>query len=253
MSRLSTFAVSTFRPALNVRSTTLPDRTFFSLVRTNAPPLPGLTCWNSMTVHSWPSIFSTVPFLRSLVVATIVASCRVSFCAVRAEARPREGVRGIYGRRPPTIVPCRRRSPPSRRVRRSPPAPAGSPSTPKPATVPVAIGPITETCRNDSRAYGLDRCTSTSTSPACVTCARGVAQRVGVVRERGRVEHDVGPRVDRLVQPADQRRLVVGLPDLDVETQLGGPALDRRRPGRRASPSRRPRARGPPADRGSDR
>ena len=56
MSRLSTLAVSTFRPALNVWSTTLPDSTFFSLVRTNAPPLPGLTCWNSMTFHSWPSM-----------------------------------------------------------------------------------------------------------------------------------------------------------------------------------------------------
>ena len=47
MSRLSTVAVSTLVPALKVLSTTLPDSTFFSLVRTNAPPLPGLTCWNS--------------------------------------------------------------------------------------------------------------------------------------------------------------------------------------------------------------
>src|SRR5659263_562009 len=54
MSRLSTFAVSTFRPALNVRSTTLPAR----------------------------------PFLRSLVVATIAASCRVE--NLRAGA-PRTG------------------------------------------------------------------------------------------------------------------------------------------------------------------
>src|SRR5450830_1852684 len=88
MSRLSTVAVSTLRPALNVLSTTLPDRTFFSLVRTNAPPLPGLTCWNSMTVQSWPSILSTMPFLRSLVVATIAASCRVE--NLRAGA-PRTG------------------------------------------------------------------------------------------------------------------------------------------------------------------
>src|SRR4051812_24864570 len=70
MSRLSTVAVSTFTPALKVRSTTLPDSTFLSLVRTNAPPLPGLTCWNSTTVHSWPSMLRTSPFLRSLVVAT---------------------------------------------------------------------------------------------------------------------------------------------------------------------------------------
>src|SRR5690242_102965 len=68
--RLSTVAVSTLVPALNVRSTTLPDSTFLSVVRTNAPPLPGLTCWNSTTVHSWPSRLRTSPFLRSLVVAT---------------------------------------------------------------------------------------------------------------------------------------------------------------------------------------
>src|SRR5512141_173838 len=70
MLRLSTFAVSTLTPALNVRSTTFPDSTALSLVRTNAGPLPGLTCWNSTTVHSWPSMLSTRPFLRSFVVAT---------------------------------------------------------------------------------------------------------------------------------------------------------------------------------------
>src|SRR5215212_5875832 len=69
MVRLSTVAVSTFVPALKVRSTTLPDRTFFSVVRTNAPPLPGLTCWNSTTVQGSPSRLSTRPFFRSLVVA----------------------------------------------------------------------------------------------------------------------------------------------------------------------------------------
>ena len=35
----------TFSPALYVFSTTFPRRTFLSLVLTNAPPLPGLTCW----------------------------------------------------------------------------------------------------------------------------------------------------------------------------------------------------------------
>src|SRR5690606_25863266 len=68
---LSTVATSTLTPALNVLSTTLPVRTCFSLVRTNAPPLPGLTCWNSTTDHSSPpSSLSTMPFLRSFVVAT---------------------------------------------------------------------------------------------------------------------------------------------------------------------------------------
>ena len=74
-SRRSTLAVSTLMPALNVLSTTLPDSTFFIFVRTNAPPLPGLTCWNSMTDQRLPSIRSTVPFLMSLEVATFVFLC----------------------------------------------------------------------------------------------------------------------------------------------------------------------------------
>src|SRR5438067_389910 len=69
MVRLSTVAVSTLVPALKVLSTTLPESTFFSVVRTNAPPLPGLTCWNSTTVHNSPSRLRTNPFLRSFVVA----------------------------------------------------------------------------------------------------------------------------------------------------------------------------------------
>src|SRR5499427_11095882 len=73
ISRRSTVATSTLTPALKVRSTTLPDSTFLSLVRTNAPPLPGLTCWKSTTLQSWPSRFSVMPFLRSLVVATCVS------------------------------------------------------------------------------------------------------------------------------------------------------------------------------------
>ena len=71
MSRLSTVAVSTLTPALNVLSTTLPDSTFFSVVRTKAGPLPGLTCWNSVMVQSWPSRLRTRPFLKSLVEAMV--------------------------------------------------------------------------------------------------------------------------------------------------------------------------------------
>ena len=37
----------------------------------NAGPLPGLTCWNSVICHSWPSITSTSPFLKSAVEATV--------------------------------------------------------------------------------------------------------------------------------------------------------------------------------------
>src|SRR5688500_18586426 len=71
MPRLSTVAVSTLVPALKVLSTTFPVSTCLRVVRTKAPPLPGLTCWNAVTVQSWPSRFSTRPFFRSFVVATV--------------------------------------------------------------------------------------------------------------------------------------------------------------------------------------
>ena len=68
ISRRSMLARSTFSPARNVRSSTAPVRAFFRVVRTNAPPLPGLTCWNSTTLNRPSSRFSVMPFLRSLVV-----------------------------------------------------------------------------------------------------------------------------------------------------------------------------------------
>src|SRR6186997_3340078 len=68
MSRLSKMACSTRTPALNVRSTTCPVRTFFSRLRTKAPPLPGLTCWKSTMVHRpLLSSSSVMPVLNSLV------------------------------------------------------------------------------------------------------------------------------------------------------------------------------------------
>ena len=66
--RLSTVSKSIFMPALKVLSTILPDSTFLIVVRTKAGPLPGLTCWNLMTCHSWPSRLRMDPFLMSLVV-----------------------------------------------------------------------------------------------------------------------------------------------------------------------------------------
>src|SRR3954453_978387 len=61
-------ARSTFSPPRKVRSTTAPERTFLSVVRTKAPPLPGLTCWNSTTSNRPSSRSSAMPFFRSLVV-----------------------------------------------------------------------------------------------------------------------------------------------------------------------------------------
>src|SRR5436190_21941133 len=72
MSFRSTMANPTFTPALNVRSSTASVFRFRSLVRTNAPPLPCFTCWNSTTWNRVPSWSRVIPLLRSLV-ETLIA------------------------------------------------------------------------------------------------------------------------------------------------------------------------------------
>ena len=56
-----------FSPARNVLSTTAPESIAFSFVRTNAPPLPGFTCWNSTMRQTVPSMSMCMPFLNWLV------------------------------------------------------------------------------------------------------------------------------------------------------------------------------------------
>src|SRR6476646_3287080 len=56
-----------FSPARNVRSMTAPLSNAFSFVRTNAPPLPGFTCWNSTIRKTVPSTSMCMPFLNWLV------------------------------------------------------------------------------------------------------------------------------------------------------------------------------------------
>src|SRR5689334_13838201 len=65
-----------FSPARNVLSTTPPDSSAFSRVRTNAPPLPGFTCWNSTMRKTVPSTSMCMPFLNWLVetISTMCAS-----------------------------------------------------------------------------------------------------------------------------------------------------------------------------------
>src|SRR6185295_8669861 len=58
---------STFSPARNVLSMTRPSRMCLSLVRTKAPPFPGLTCWKSTMVYGAPSNWILSPFLNSAV------------------------------------------------------------------------------------------------------------------------------------------------------------------------------------------
>ncbi len=43
---------------------------------------------------------------------------------------------------------------------------------PKPATVPVATEAMTDVCRNSSRAYGFEMCTSISGAVRCAAASR---------------------------------------------------------------------------------
>ena len=64
MSSVDVWTRGIVSPARNVRSTTLPESTALSFVRTNAPPLPGLTCWNSTMRQTMPSTSTCMPFLN---------------------------------------------------------------------------------------------------------------------------------------------------------------------------------------------
>src|SRR4051812_34346407 len=66
ISRLSIAAVGIISPARKVFSTVEPDFKFFSLVRTKAAPLPGFTCWNSITDMGLWSTMIVLPGRRSL-------------------------------------------------------------------------------------------------------------------------------------------------------------------------------------------
>ena len=61
--------ISIFSPALNVFSRILPFSRFLIFTFTNAPPLPGLTCWNHTILHGFPLKSIHKPFLKSAVVA----------------------------------------------------------------------------------------------------------------------------------------------------------------------------------------
>ena len=65
--RVSVRTGRNFSPARKVLSITLPSVVRLSLVRTNAGPLPGLTCWNSTILKIVPSTSMWVPFLNWLV------------------------------------------------------------------------------------------------------------------------------------------------------------------------------------------
>src|SRR4051812_44584654 len=65
--RASVRTARNFSPARKVRSITAPSDARRSFERTNAPPLPGLTCWNSTILKIVPSTSMWLPFLNWLV------------------------------------------------------------------------------------------------------------------------------------------------------------------------------------------
>src|SRR5256714_10885976 len=79
-----------FSPARKVRSTTAPEPSALSFVRTNAPPLPGFTCWNSTMRQTSRSSSMCIPFLNWFV---------ETVSATAAECSPRLGAAGGNGRR----------------------------------------------------------------------------------------------------------------------------------------------------------
>src|SRR5919201_5865194 len=84
-----------FSPARKVRSTTAPEPSALSFVRTNAPPLPGFTCWNSTIRHTEPSSSMCIPFLNWFV---------ETVSATAAECSRRLGAAGGNGRRGNSLV-----------------------------------------------------------------------------------------------------------------------------------------------------
>src|SRR5829696_7321589 len=88
--RDSVLTFSSFSPARKVFSTTAPLSMFLSRVLTNAPPLPGLTCWKNRIVNRLPSTRMAVPFLNWLVDIMLDSSPsrRPTFAAVPRGVNP---------------------------------------------------------------------------------------------------------------------------------------------------------------------
>src|SRR5580765_7617750 len=76
-----------FSPARNVRSTTAALSSDFSLVRTNAPPLPGFTCWKSTMRQVCPSSSMCIP-VRNWFVETTSATAGECSPATRPHGSP---------------------------------------------------------------------------------------------------------------------------------------------------------------------
>src|ERR1700754_774688 len=82
-----------FSPARKVLSITLPSSMRRSFVRTKAPPLPGLTCWNSTIFQTLPSISIWDPLRNWFVltdIARTLATCRADLLQDPGDGSPPE-------------------------------------------------------------------------------------------------------------------------------------------------------------------
>src|SRR5918995_270241 len=182
-----------FSPARNVLSITAPSSARFSFVRTNAPPLPGFTCWNSTILKTLPSTSMWVPFLNWLVL--IMRHGRLAACRPRQPPSERPHVLGELGRLVQLEVDAEHRNPHG-----------------EPAEVVVA-GPVLAAVRVDR----LDRAPmrghpprdlvggggdggappSTGRGLGGCACGRGRGRRTGCTRGRGRPRRSGSGRAAR--------------------------------------------------------
>src|SRR6478735_1336274 len=96
-----------FSPARTVRSTTDPELSDLSFVRTNAPPLPGFTCWNSTTRQVWPSSSMWIPF-RNWLVETTSATAREGSASAHFDellGKARQHVQPVFADDPEVLDP----------------------------------------------------------------------------------------------------------------------------------------------------
>src|ERR671937_1949291 len=85
-----------FSPARKVLSTTAPESRLRSFERTKAPPLPGLTCWNSRMRQTPPSSWMCIPF-RNWFVETVSATARTLIDGHELLGEAREDLRFTVG------------------------------------------------------------------------------------------------------------------------------------------------------------
>src|SRR6266700_769141 len=96
MSFVSVRTRGNFSPARNVRSTTAPVSRPLSFVRTNAPPFPGLTCWNSTMRQTEPSSSMCIPFLNWFVLTVSATTGASLFDGYQVLGEAREDLGTVF-------------------------------------------------------------------------------------------------------------------------------------------------------------